>query len=158
MAEIQASYKIDTLINNAGILIDDDFDKINHQKLDQVMMVNTFAPLEMIRLVLPQMRDSQFGRIINMSSGLGSFDSGLTGPFSYSLSKASLNALTLTISQSLPENVTINAMCPGWVRTDMGGKSADRSPDKGAETAIWLTEQDNGVNGRFFRDKKEISW
>jgi NAD(P)-dependent dehydrogenase (short-subunit alcohol dehydrogenase family) len=80
-----------------------------------------------------------YGRIINISSGWGSFNEGLGGPFSYSTTKTALNALTHTISSSVQQsNIKINAMCPGWVRTRMGGAEAPRSPGKGAETALWL--------------------
>ena len=85
--------------------------------------------------------------------------SGVNGPACYSLSKATLNALTLNLSYDFPSNVKVNAVCPGWLRTEMGGKNADRSPEEGAETIVWLTEQkEDSPSGCFFRDKKIISW
>ncbi len=100
-----------------------------------------------------------YGRIVNISSGWGSFGEGLTGPISYSVSKAALNALTKNISKDLPANVLINSMCPGWVKTRMGGSAAPRTPAEGARTAVWLvTLPENGPNGGFFRDQKSIPW
>ncbi|MEM8681130.1 MAG: SDR family NAD(P)-dependent oxidoreductase, partial [Planctomycetota bacterium] len=96
---------------------------------------------------------------VNISSGWGSFAEGLAGPAAYSVSKAALNALTLTLSQSVPAEVKVNAVCPGWVRTDMGGPSASRSPKEGAETAVWLaTLPADGPTGGFFRDRRRIAW
>ena len=158
MLDIQSKYQIDVLINNAGLLDNHSFQEADPETTDQVLFVNALAPLELIRLVTPRMQEKNFGRIINMSSGWGAFSEGLTGPFSYSISKASLNAITLSLSQSLPECITINSVCPGWVKTRMGGDAAPRSPEEGAETAIWLATSDQKPNGKFFRDKKEIPW
>jgi NAD(P)-dependent dehydrogenase (short-subunit alcohol dehydrogenase family) len=100
-----------------------------------------------------------FGRIVNLSSGWGAFAEGLTGPAAYSVSKAALNALTLSLSKDLPQNVKVNSMCPGWVRTRMGGSGASLSPEEGADTAIWLaTLPEDGPNGGFFRRRKPINW
>jgi NAD(P)-dependent dehydrogenase (short-subunit alcohol dehydrogenase family) len=100
-----------------------------------------------------------YGRIVNISSGWGSFSDGLTGPFSYSYSKACLNAFTVTAAKNLPKNIKINSMCPGWVKTRMGGDTAPRTPEQGAETAIWLANADeDSATGQFFRDKKMIPW
>ena len=155
---IQTEYDIDILINNAGLLDNDSFLEAEPEKTEKVIFVNALAPLELIRLVTPTMAQNGFGRIINMSSGWGSFSEGLTGPFSYSISKASLNAITLSLSQDLPECITINSVCPGWVKTRMGGDSAPRTPEEGAQTAVWLATTDHKYNGKFFRDKEEISW
>ena len=78
---------------------------------------------------------------------------------SYSVSKAALNALTFSFSLTAPESLKVNAMCPGWVHTRMGGPEAPRTPEKGAETILWLaTLPDDGPSGKFFRDKSEIEW
>ena len=100
-----------------------------------------------------------YGRIVNVSSGWGSFAEGLSGPGAYSISKAALNALTLSLSKDLPTNVKVNCMCPGWVRTRMGGEGAPRTPEEAADTAIWLaTLPDDGPTGGFYRDRKLIAW
>ncbi|MGL5096272.1 MAG: SDR family NAD(P)-dependent oxidoreductase, partial [Planctomycetia bacterium] len=99
------------------------------------------------------------GRIVNVSSGWGSFAEGLEGPGFYGVTKAALNALTVRLAAESPPAVKVNAMCPGWVRTRMGGDDADRTPDQGADTAIWLaTLPDAGPTGRFFRDRHPIDW
>jgi NAD(P)-dependent dehydrogenase (short-subunit alcohol dehydrogenase family) len=75
------------------------------------------------------------------------------------VTKAALNALTVRLSKELPSAVKVNAMCPGWVRTRMGGPSAARTPDEGADTAVWLaTLANDGPTGGFFRDRKPIEW
>jgi len=100
------------------------------------------------------------GRIINVSSGLGSLsDMGDYSP-AYSISKAALNAVTRQFSALLrSKNISVNSVCPGWVRTDMGGMNASRSVEKGAETIVWLADKaPQKLTGSFFRDKKEIDW
>ncbi len=151
--------KIDALVNNAGILEYGSLLEIDEEQFDKSTRVNFEAPFDLIRLLTPDMIQRGYGRIVNLSSGWGSFNEGLTGPSAYAVSKAALNALTLTLSQSLPQSVKVNSICPGWVRTDMGGAGASRSPEKGAETAIWLaTLPDDGPSGGFFRDKRLIGW
>jgi NAD(P)-dependent dehydrogenase (short-subunit alcohol dehydrogenase family) len=126
---------------------------------DDTMIVNFRMPFHLIRKLVPSMIARGFGRIVNVSSGWGSFAEGLTGPAAYSISKAVLNALTLSLSKDLPRNVKINSMCPGWVHTRMGGINAPRTPEQGASTAIWLaTLPEEGKSGGFFRDKKLIAW
>ncbi len=100
-----------------------------------------------------------YGRIVNVSSGWGSFTEGMGGPGLYGVTKAALNALTVRLAKELPSMIKINAVCPGWVRTRMGGQGATRTPDEGADTAVWLaTLPDDGPTGRFFRDRKPIEW
>jgi NAD(P)-dependent dehydrogenase (short-subunit alcohol dehydrogenase family) len=83
----------------------------------------------------------------------------VSGPGAYGVAKAALNALTAASARSLPNTVKVNAMCPGWVRTRMGGMGATRSPAEGADTAIWLATLDtDGPTGGFFRDRKKIEW
>jgi NAD(P)-dependent dehydrogenase (short-subunit alcohol dehydrogenase family) len=110
--------------------------------------------------LLPLMRKGGYGRIVNVSSGLGQLESMGAGTPAYRLSKAALNALTRTLAAELEgTGIKVNAMCPGWVRTDMGGRSAPRSAAQGADTAVWLaTLPDNGPTGGFFRDRKQVAW
>jgi NAD(P)-dependent dehydrogenase (short-subunit alcohol dehydrogenase family) len=151
--------QIDILVNNAGVLENGTLLSLDEAKLQMTLEVNYLAPLDLIRSIVPRMVSRGFGRIVNLSSGWGSFEDGLKGPPSYAMTKAALNALTLSLSHELPINVKVNSCCPGWVRTRMGGENATRSPTHGAETPIWLaTLPDNGPSGLFFRDKTQIAW
>ena len=117
------------------------------------------GPLRLTRSLAPNMIARGYGRIVNLSSGWGSFAEGMGGPGMYGVTKAALNALTVRLVQELPSAVKVNAMCPGWVRTRMGGEGATRSPDEGADTAVWLaTLPDDGPTGGFFRDREPIEW
>ena len=105
------------------------------------------------------MKNKGWGRIVNVSSGFGSFEQGLNGPCAYSVSKAALNAVTLSFVPVLGKQVKINAACPGWVRTRMGGQMAPLSVEKGAQTPIWLaTLPDDGPTGGFYHDRHLIDW
>lgn len=150
---------IDVLVNNGAVLHQGGFLDLSIEKVEESMRVNTMAALDTIRFWLPLMKERGYGRIVNLSSGWGSFAEGLGGPIGYSLSKAALNALTKIAARDVPSTIKINSMCPGWVRTRMGGVAADRSPQEGADTALWLaTLPADGPNGGFFRDRKAIAW
>lgn len=153
--------RLDVLINNAGVYPDKQVDSltISRELLNTAMQTNTFGVIRMVQACLPLLEKSLDARIVNVSSGMGEINSLTTTATSYSLSKLALNGATIMLSQSLkPKQIAINAMCPGWVRTDMGGASADRSPEQGADTAIWLaTEAPRGETGQFWRDCKVIS-
>jgi NAD(P)-dependent dehydrogenase (short-subunit alcohol dehydrogenase family) len=106
------------------------------------------------------MRRNGYGRIVNVSSGMGQLsDMGGHSP-GYRLSKTGLNALTRMLTSELAgENILVNSVCPGWVRTDMGGPGARRSVEEGADTPVWLaTLPDDGPSGGFFRDRRAIPW
>eukprot|EP01134_Creolimax_fragrantissima_P002298 CFRG2298T1 len=150
---------IDVLVNNAGVSPRGGILSVPKDDIYHAMQVNCFAAFELIRLLAPSMNRRGYGRIVNISSGYGAFSEGLSGPAAYSLSKCALNALTVIADRELDEGVKINAMCPGWVRTRMGGAEASRSPEHGAETAVWLaTLPRNGPSGGFFRDKRVTPW
>lgn len=151
--------QIDILINNAGILVEGNLETGTLEGLETSLQVHLKGPYQLIKTLLPGMKKNNYGRIVNISSGWGAFSDGLTGPFAYSVTKAALNALTLALSHELPAEVKVNSMCPGWVKTRMGGAEAPRSPEQGAETAIWLANlSEDGPSGKFFRDKEEIEW
>lgn len=158
--QIDAEYPhMDVLVNNAGVLEERDFSNLSSSDLMHSMQVNALAAYELMQFFGNRMANNGYGRIVNVSSGWGAFSDGLTGPAAYSISKATLNAITKVAANNYPESVKINALCPGWVRTRMGGASATRSPEAGAETAVWLaTLDDKGPTGKFFRDKKQIEW
>jgi NAD(P)-dependent dehydrogenase (short-subunit alcohol dehydrogenase family) len=124
-----------------------------------VMETNFFGAWRMIQVFIPLLMKSDDARIINMSSGMGELKS-LTGFYpAYSLSKTSLNALTIMFSHELKvKGIKVNSMCPGWVRTDMGGPNAPRHVSQGADTAVWLATEKEIPTGKFFRDRKEIDW
>jgi NAD(P)-dependent dehydrogenase (short-subunit alcohol dehydrogenase family) len=151
--------RLDALVNNAGIYGDPigaaDYDL---DGAHQVLEVNTFGPWRLIEAFLPLMRESSQPRIVNVSSGGGQLSDMNGGRAAYRVSKAALNALTRTLASD-ERWVKVNTMCPGWVRTDMGGSAAPRSVEEGADTAVWLaTLPDDGPTGGFFRDRKPIPW
>jgi NAD(P)-dependent dehydrogenase (short-subunit alcohol dehydrogenase family) len=114
----------------------------------------------MTQAVAPIMREGGYGRIVNMSSGAGQLSDMRSGFPAYRMSKTAVNAMTrITAAELSTLNIKVNAVCPGWVRTDMGGPNAERPVEQGAETPVWLaTLPDDGPTGGFFRDKKTIPW
>lgn len=148
----------DVLVNNAGVLHDVSL-LDEGSDFDEAMQVMVAAPLDLIRLNLPHWRRGGWGRIVNLSSGWGAFAEGLGGPGAYGVAKAALNALTKALPRDLPAGVKVNAMCPGWVATRMGGAGAPLSPEQGADTAVWLaTLPEDGPTGGFFRRRAPIPW
>lgn len=151
--------RVDALVNNAGILHENPILELTDDEISDSIAVHLAGPLRLIRALAPGMIARRYGRIVNVSSGWGSFSEGMDGPGAYGVTKAALNALTVRLAKELPPAVKVNAMCPGWARTRMGGQSAPRTPDEGAETAVWLaTLPDDGPAGGFFRDRKPIEW
>ena len=153
--------QIDVLINNAGILLKNDNDllSIPEAYIYQTMQSNAIGALMVTRAFLPMLPEG--GRIVMISSGGGSISEGIsTWAPVYCISKTTLNAITLQLAEALlPKKIAVNAVCPGWVRTDMGGSGAARPVEKGAETPVWLaTEAPIELSGKFLRDKKEIPW
>ena len=154
--------RLDILINNAGINYDTWQNAINAD-LDEVrdtFETNIIGPWRMIQEMLPMLRKSNGARIVNVSSGAGSLASQTGDRPGYSISKLALNGLTLQFSRLLrDEKILINSVCPGWVRTKMGGANASRSPEEGAESIIWAALIDqHGPSGSFFRDGKALSF
>ncbi len=152
----------DVLVNNAGV-IDSRSGRVmttSLATLQEVLTTNLAGPFLMVKALVPLMQRENYGRIVNMASGLGQLAEMGAGTPVYRISKTALNALTRTLSAELSgTNILVNAVCPGWVRTDMGGPHALRSVAEGADTAIWLaTLPDGGPTGHFFRDRKAIPW
>lgn len=153
----------DVLVNNAGILIDGrsaSVLSVDPEVFHETLETNFFGPLRLSQALVPSMLKRRYGRIVNLSSGLGQLGEMGDGTPSYRTSKAALNTLTRMLAAATRgQGVLVNSMCPGWVRTDMGGPSASRSVEQGADTATWLaTLPDDGPAGGFFRDRKPIAW
>ena len=150
---------VDVLVNNAGIYeggsaIDFDIDRIR-----KVLETNFFGVMNVTRALWPLLRKSKDARVINLSSGMGAMKDMHSGGYdAYRLSKWSLNGWTMLLAADAPASIKVNSMCPGWVRTDMGGPQAPRSPEQGAETAVWLATEPEIPTGKFWRDKKIIDW
>jgi NAD(P)-dependent dehydrogenase (short-subunit alcohol dehydrogenase family) len=153
---------VDALVNNAAILLDQN-GRILHTPLDvyrQTMETNCFGPLLLCQTFIPDMLSRNYGRVVNVSSGAGQIGDMIDDMTAYRLSKIALNGLTRMLADSLRgTNVLVNAACPGWVHSDMGGPEAPRSEDEGAAGIVWLaTLPDGGPQCGFFRDGQPIPW
>ena len=153
--------RVDVLINNAGVVPHGHrFMDMDDAELDLAMQTHFYAPLRLIRAVLPHMQTQEYGRIVNVSSSLGQLaQMGARWP-AYRLSKAALNALTAVVAADVAgSNIRVNAICPGWCRTPLGGPDAPRTAVEGAADIVWLaTLPDEGPSGGFFRDRVRQAW
>ena len=153
-----AGIGVDVLVNNAGVYPTEGLFSVDEGTFEWALNINTLGPFRTCRAFVPAMVRRGYGRVVNVSSGGGSFGEGI-GPVAYGASKGALNALTVKVAEAARGDVKANAMCPGWVRTDMGGAGAPRSPEQAADTLLWLaTLPPEGPNGGFFRDRRPISW
>lgn len=158
--------RLDILVNNAGIALDfvsgleGSIFNSKIETLQKTIETNTYAPLLLCQALVPLMKANNYGRVVNVSSGAGQLEDMQTGYPTYRISKTALNAVTRIIANELKgTNILVNAVCPGWVRTDMGGPNAPRSLEEGADTIVWLaTLPDDGPTSGFFRDRKPIPW
>jgi NAD(P)-dependent dehydrogenase (short-subunit alcohol dehydrogenase family) len=154
--------RVDILVNNAAVLVaeGDDVLSITSDEYRQTFDTNVFGAIEVCRAFVPDMAQAGYGRVVNVSSGAGQMTTMTTYAPAYSMSKAALNAFTRLLAHTYSEEgVLVNAVDPGWVRTDMGGPSAPRSVAEGADTIVWLaTLRDGGPTGGFFRDRRQIPW
>ena len=152
---------LDTLVNNAGIALDQDEDvlKISDETFETTLRTNTLGPLLMAQTFLSLLKKSVSPRIVNVSSGGGQLADGADGwAPAYCISKTALNGVTSQLAAALPE-FAVNSVCPGWVRTDMGGSNATRSVAEGAAGIVWLAaEAPQKQTGKFWRDRKVIPW
>jgi NAD(P)-dependent dehydrogenase (short-subunit alcohol dehydrogenase family) len=162
VAWLQTTFgRLDVLVNNAAVhydtwqrASDPDFTIV-----EEALTTNTLGPWRLSVACLPLLRRSAHPRVVNVSSGAGALDDLTGGTPAYSLSKAALNALTLMLAGDLRGTpVKVNAVCPGWVATEMGGAGGRPIAD-GAAGIVWAaTLPDDGPSGGFFRDGKPISW
>lgn len=151
------------LVNNAGVYPESTDAKVADTPTSiwrETLETNLFGAVRMCREIVPLMKKLRYGRIVNISSGLGQLHQMGEGSPAYRVSKAALNALTRTLAAEVAgTGILVNSMSPGWVRTDMGGEEAPRSVEEGADTAVWLSLlPSNGPTGQFFRDRKPIPW
>lgn len=153
---------LDVLINNAGIHYDTFQNTLNadFSIVEEAIMVNTLGPWRVTKALFSLLKAAPAGRIVNVSSSSGSFADSWPGTPAYSISKAALNMLTVKMAADLAETaVKVNAVCPGWVRTAMGGQDAPRDVSEGAASILWAALiGEDGPSGGFFRDGEAISW
>jgi NAD(P)-dependent dehydrogenase (short-subunit alcohol dehydrogenase family) len=153
---------VDVLVNNAGVYPRTPVLELSSDELEETLRVNLHGALWTAQAFLPSMITRGFGRLVNVSSGYGSFAGGLVdAPPAYGISKAAMNALTVVLDRAVPadRDVLVNAVSPGWVRTRMGGAEADRSVEEGAEGIVALaTLPRGGPRGGFFRDGEPLPW
>jgi NAD(P)-dependent dehydrogenase (short-subunit alcohol dehydrogenase family) len=154
--------RLDVLVNNAGISIDRgqhgvgvDLDVVK-----ETLEMNLFGAWRLCEVFVPLMQPNRYGRIVNISSGMGALNDMGGGSPAYRVSKTSLNALTRILASELGgTGILVNSVCPGWVQTDMGGLGASRTVEEGADTPVWAaTLPNNGPTGCFFRDRRQIPW
>src|SRR2546421_8181950 len=152
---------LDVLVNNAGIIVDGDSAilEISDDLFRNTLETNTLGALRVTRAFVPLLSKSKSPRVINVSSGGGQLTGGADGwARAYCISKTALNGVTVQLAAALTK-FAVNSVCPGWVRTDMGGANATRSVQEGADTIVWLaSEAPQDLTGKFLRDRKEIPW
>lgn len=155
------SDRLDVLVNNAGILLDDDKDVLatTPENFETTLRTNTLGALLVSQSFVPFLEKSDAPRIVNVSSGGGQLADGADGwAPAYCISKTAVNGVTVQLAAKLPK-FAVNSVCPGWVRTDMGGQNATRSVAEGASGIVWLAvEAPQNQTGKFFKDRKVIPW
>ncbi|HKJ64772.1 MAG TPA: SDR family oxidoreductase [Desulfopila sp.] len=162
--------RLDILVNNAGIMIDSGCDILDLPltQLRNTLETNSFGLLLLSQTCIPVMRKNDYGRIVNIASILGSL-SDIANPDSahadlqspaYRLSKSMVNGITALLARELQgKNILVNSVCPGWVRTDLGGPQAPVAPEEAAKTPVWLaTLDETGPSGGFFRGSQPLCW
>ena len=160
---VKETGRLDVVVNNAGV---GDFrgsvlTGLKTEKLDEVLATNLRGPMLLCREALPHLLARPGGRIVNVSSGMGALTGGMDGASpAYRVSKTALNGLTAYLHGEYGgRGLLANSVCPGWVRTEMGGRGAPRSIDEGADTIVWLSRFKPGSPaGLFWRDREVIDW
>jgi NAD(P)-dependent dehydrogenase (short-subunit alcohol dehydrogenase family) len=153
--------RLDVLVNNAGVLLDDDKDvlTITPEIFETTLRTNTLGALLVSQAFVPFLKKSNAPRIVNVSSGGGQLADGADGwAPAYCISKTAMNGVTSQLAAALPK-FAVNSVCPGWVRTDMGGANATRSVAEGASGIVWLAaDAPQKETSKFWRDRKVIPW
>ena len=157
--------RLDILVNNAGVSLDDGLDT-TPDALRQTYEANVIGPYAITQALLPLLRQSPAGRIVNQSSILGSLatiSAGQGGDWAtpgYTSSKAALNMLTVVLAQQLADTpIKVNAAHPGWVKTDLGGPGALLDVGEGARTAVRLALLPaDGPTGGYFHEEESLPW
>lgn len=153
---------VDVLVNNAAVFLDRSWGGLDvpMEVVRQSLEVNLVGAWTLSQALIPLMRHRRYGRVVNLSSGLGAMSEMSGGYPAYRVSKLALNGLTRILADELRgTNILVNTMCPGWVQTEMGGPGAPRPVQEGADTAVWLaTLPEGGPTGQFFRDRRRIPW
>lgn len=153
--------KLDVLINNAGVYVDGghSFFDLPDDRMKMTMEINLMGPWRVTSQFIDLLRKSKDARVIHISSRAGQSTSLSSSTPSYRVSKAGLNAMTQVMASELSSSkITVNSVCPGWVRTEMGGSAAPRSIEEGADTAVWLATRKEKQSGKFFAERTEIPW
>jgi NAD(P)-dependent dehydrogenase (short-subunit alcohol dehydrogenase family) len=154
--------RLDILVNNAAISNDEGQSgaEADLERVKEALEANLFGAWRLCEVAIPMMRRNGYGRIVNVSTGLASLEDMGGGSPGYRVSKTALNVLTRILASELRgSGILVNAVNPGWVQTDMGGSSATRTVEEGAEALVWAaTLPNNGPNGGFFRDREPVAW
>jgi NAD(P)-dependent dehydrogenase (short-subunit alcohol dehydrogenase family) len=154
--------RLDVLVNNAAVLLDESRGVLG-TKIEifrNTMDTNLFGPLRMCQAFVPIMLEHDYGRVVNVSSDAGQLARMTDYAPAYAISKTALSALTVHVANAARGmDILVNAVHPGWVRTDMGGRHAPRSVEDGADTIVWLaTLPAGGPTGKFFCDRTLFDW
>ena len=154
--------KLDVLINNAAILPEPTSSGLSAglQEIKETIETNVYGAIVLCQKIIPLMIKNNYGRIVNLSSGLGQLKEMGGGNFAYRVSKTALHAVTkIFASETSGYDIQINCVDPGWVKTDMGGSGATSTPEEGADTPVWLSSRPKGEpSGMFYKDRKIIDW
>jgi NAD(P)-dependent dehydrogenase (short-subunit alcohol dehydrogenase family) len=154
--------RLDVLVNNAAVYPDEGVPglTVDIDTVRATLDTNTIGPLRLCQALVPLMVSHRYGRIVNVTSGYGQADAMTSRTLAYKISKLALNGITRILADELRgSGVLVNAVDPGWVRTDMGGPGATRSVAQGADTVVFLaTLPEGGPTGRLYRDRRVIPW
>ena len=152
--------RVDVLVNNAAIMGDKNMLDFDLVQMRQVLETNFWGAVTLTKYLFPLLKKSDDARLINVSSGMGDIGGMQSGGYAaYRMSKWMLNGFTMLLAGELGKNkIKVYSMCPGWVRTDMGGAGASRSVEQGADTAVWLATAENIPSGKFYRDRGEVKY